>query len=72
MKFHSAHKGEDAFDGLTAEDIRRIRGGAAASVTPGLEGLAEAVDSSESPKATGWSAGQEHVMEKRNKRGRRQ
>ena len=30
---------DDPFDGLTAEDVRRIRGAAAASVTPGLEGL---------------------------------
>lgn len=39
MKLRS-RVGDDPFDGLTAEDIRRIRGGAAASVTPGLEGLA--------------------------------
>lgn len=40
MKLRNPAAREDpAFDGLTKEDIRRIRGGAAASVTPGLEGL---------------------------------
>lgn len=41
MKLRARPGGDgDAFDGLTAEDVRRIRGGAAASVTPGLEALA--------------------------------
>ena len=31
---------DEAFDGLTAEEIRRIRGGARANITPGLESLA--------------------------------
>ncbi len=44
MKLRSRTEDNDgAFDGLTMEDIRRIRGAAAASITPGLEGLAGAV-----------------------------
>lgn len=70
MKLRGPRVHDDAFDGLTAEEIRRIRGAAAASVTPGMEGLAKAIEAEKSPKATGWSAGQEHVIEKR-KRGRR-
>lgn len=31
---------DEAFDGLTAEEIRKIRGAAASMITPGLEGLA--------------------------------
>lgn len=42
MKFRKSR--DDAFDGLTGDEKRRIRDGAAANVTPGLEGLAPAFE----------------------------
>lgn len=43
MRLRTRSREDEAFDGLTAEEIRRIRGAADACVTPGLEGLAKAM-----------------------------
>lgn len=40
MKMRSAFADEEAFDGLTAQEIRRIRD-SARLVVPGMEGLAK-------------------------------
>lgn len=40
MRLRARSREDEAFDGLTAQEVRRIRGAAEANVTPGLESLA--------------------------------
>lgn len=58
---------DEAFDGLTAEEVRRIRGMGKATATPGLEGLAKLASAG---RASGGP--ERRAQPSANKRGRRQ
>jgi hypothetical protein len=68
VRLRTSSRADEAFDGLTAEEIRRIRGAGEACVTPGLEGLAEQLE----PRTQSQAQAQVDKQPTKNKRGRRQ
>lgn len=64
---------DEAFDGLTAEEVRRIRDAGAACITPGLEGLAKlsGVTAKVRRSAAVHHGGTVTPAPSKNKRGRR-
>lgn len=69
MKLRTRSREDEAFDGLTAEEVRRIRGASASCITPGLEGLAKL--SGVAPVRRSAAVAPPAPAPSKNKRGRR-